>query len=210
MFVFLKALPQCSAPFGDRPGDLGDHRRHPSPGSPADAGIVSPLNRPVSMGCLPKQWPHYTTQIDFHPEPPYRLRGLFPAGQIEWPTRAEWPPVCTAGRTSRSFAPWFLQSEHDQYRLLCPLSRRKPSARNQAKACEGRTIRMHTFDCVLQDTLGFLPDPAIRPYRQARRAASHRPGHLEILGVRQAHPFRRRNTLLHSPTAAAVAGLPAV
>jgi transposase len=86
---------------------------------------------------------------------------------------------------------------------LCPLR----SDCVKAKGHQGRTIRVHPQERLLQEARALQLSPAFEEYRQVRQVAEHRLARLVQLGIRQAHHFGRRKTLFQLLMAATVANL---
>jgi transposase len=77
----------------------------------------------------------------------------------------------------------------------------------KAKGSQGRSIRLHPQERLLQEARELQESAAFQEYRQIRQAAEHRLGRLVQLGMRQARYFGRRKTLFQLLMAATVANL---
>lgn len=76
-----------------------------------------------------------------------------------------------------------------------------------AKGYQGRSIRLHPQEGLLQEAREFQESAAFKEYRQIRQTAEHRLARLVQLGMRQARYFGRRKTLFQLLMAATVANL---
>jgi transposase len=76
-----------------------------------------------------------------------------------------------------------------------------------AKGRQGRTIRLHPQERLLQEAREFQQSAAFKEYRQIRQTAEHRLARLVQLGIRQARYFGRKKTLFQLLMAATVANL---
>jgi transposase len=76
-----------------------------------------------------------------------------------------------------------------------------------AKGHQGRSIRLHPQERLLQEAREFQESAAFKEYRQIRQTAEHRLARLVQLGMRQARYFGRRKTLFQLLMAATVANL---
>ena len=72
---------------------------------------------------------------------------------------------------------------------------------------QGRTIRLHPQEHLLQEARELQKSAAFKEYRQIRQTAEHRLARLVQLGMRQARYFGRRKTLFQLLMAATVANL---
>ena len=72
---------------------------------------------------------------------------------------------------------------------------------------QGRSIRLHPQEGLLQEAREFQESAAFKEYRQIRQTAEHRLARLVQLGMRQARYFGRRKTLFQLLMAATVANL---
>jgi transposase len=97
---------------------------------------------------------------------------------------------------------WAFQFDAD---LCSACARRSECVR--AKGRQGRTIRLHPQERLLQEAREFQQSAAFREYRQMRQTAEHRLARLVQLGIRQARYFGRRKTLFQLLMAATVANL---
>ena len=77
----------------------------------------------------------------------------------------------------------------------------------KAKGRQGRSIRLHPQERLLQEARELQQSAAFKEYRQVRQAAEHRLARLVQLGMRQARYFGRRKTLFQLMMAATVANL---
>jgi len=76
-----------------------------------------------------------------------------------------------------------------------------------ANGRQGRSIRLHPQEGLLQEAREFQESAAFKEYRQIRQTAEHRLARLVQLGMRQARYFGRRKTLFQLLMAATVANL---
>jgi len=76
-----------------------------------------------------------------------------------------------------------------------------------AKGHQGRSIRLHPQEGLLQEAREFQESTAFKEYRQIRQTAEHRLARLVQLGMRQARYFGRRKTLFQLLMTATVANL---
>jgi hypothetical protein len=76
-----------------------------------------------------------------------------------------------------------------------------------AKGWNGRSIRLHPQERLLQEAREFQESAAFKEYCQIRQTAEHRLARLVQLGMRQARYFGRRKTLFQLLMAATVANL---
>jgi len=72
---------------------------------------------------------------------------------------------------------------------------------------EGRKIRIHPQEKLMQEARAFQQSPAYQPYKKMRQSVEHRLARLVQLGIRQARYFGRRKTLFQALMAATVANL---
>jgi transposase len=89
---------------------------------------------------------------------------------------------------------------------VCSVCTRRPEC-TKAKGCQGRSVRLHPQERLLQEARELQESAAFQEYRQIRQAAEHRLGRLVQLGMRQARYFGRRKTLFQLIMAATVANL---
>jgi len=89
---------------------------------------------------------------------------------------------------------------------VCNACDRRPGC-VKAKGRQGRTIRLHPQERLLQEARELQQSAAFKEYRQIRQTAEHRLARLVQLGIRQARYFGRRKTLFQLLMAATVANL---
>ena len=124
--------------------------------------------------------------------------------------------TCPAGQTTKTLikaGKWTDRhgEKHQSWAFLfdadvCNACDRRPGC-TKAKACRGRSIRLHPQERLLQQAREFQRSDAFKEYSQIRQTAEHRLARLVQLGVRQARYFGRRKTLFQLLLAATVANL---
>ena len=124
--------------------------------------------------------------------------------------------TCPAGQTTKTLikaGKWTDRhgEKHQSWAFLfdadvCNACDRRPGC-TKAKACRGRSIRLHPQERLLQQAREFQKSDAFKEYSQIRQTAEHRLARLVQLGVRQARYFGRRKTLFQLLLAATVANL---
>jgi hypothetical protein len=124
--------------------------------------------------------------------------------------------TCPAGQTTRTLikvGKWTDHhgKKHQRWAFLFDADFCSACARRSecvlAKGCNGRSIRLHPQERLLQEAREFQESAAFKEYRQIRQTAEHRIARLVQLGMRQARYFGRRKTLFQLLMAATVANL---
>ena len=124
--------------------------------------------------------------------------------------------TCPAGQTTHTLikaGKWTDRhgKKHQLWAFLfdagfCSTCARRPEC-VWAKGHQGRSIRLHPQERLLQEAREFQESAAFKEYRQIRQTAEHRLARLVQLGMRQARYFGRRKTLFQLLMAATVANL---
>jgi hypothetical protein len=124
--------------------------------------------------------------------------------------------TCPAGQTTQTLikaGKWTDRhgKKHQRWAFLFDADSCSACARRSecvwAKGRQGRSIRLHPQEQLLQEAREFQESAAFTEYRQIRQTAEHRLARLVQLGMRQARYFGRRKTLFQLLMAATVANL---
>jgi hypothetical protein len=124
--------------------------------------------------------------------------------------------TCPAGQTTQTLikvGKWTDRhgKKHQRWAFLFDAELCSACARRSecvwAKGHQGRSIRLHPQERLLQEAREFQESAAFKEYRQIRQTAEHRLARLVQLGIRQARYFGRRKTLFQLLMAATVANL---
>lgn len=124
--------------------------------------------------------------------------------------------TCPAGQECRTLVPIGRRTDRNGKRqawmgftfdpAICATCALRPTC-VRAGPDQGRTVRLHPQEALLQEARALQRSEAFTPYRKLRQAAEHRIARLIQLGVRQARYFGRVKTLYQLLMAAMVANL---